>query len=142
VRKMKKWISKIKGRTFSVLGAFVEDLLKDLGDAVWDSTWEVLEDAIIKAEKKWDNGELIGERKEFVLNTVINYIQSQGYLGWIQGWMVRSFLSKAIDQVVAQLNDRLGHDWVKYTEDFRDDIEDQIDWLDEADSDNERAKGK
>jgi len=140
---MKDWLSNLKEDAYGILGNFVEDLLKDVGDAVWDATWEVLIEAIVKAEKKWDNGELIGQRKKFVIDTVLNFIESKQALGWIQGWMVRAFLSTAIDKIIAQLNTRLGNDWVKYADKLRDSVESKIKWLDAEDSknDSEGSKG-
>lgn len=115
---------------FAILWKYVESLLKDIADAVWDALWEVLFEGIAEAEKKWDEGEFAEDKKEFVVEQVMEWVEEQEHFGWVRKKFIRMFLGIVIDRIVAELNEKVGEDWAEQAEDVKDDLSEFFEFLD------------
>lgn len=94
------------------LWAVVEPMLVKAANSLWDGLWEEIFKAVMIAEEKW-TAEGMGEAKKAeALALVVAYIDATK-LNFLQKMVVKLFASKAIDAVVAGVNEQLGHDWVE-----------------------------
>lgn len=102
--------------------------LKYGAQALWDSTWALLLQAIKDAESKWGNGTgLI--KKEEVIKRVMEFVQGHKRLGWIKRVMVKVFLGRIIDDLVDILNSRVGPSWTDEVADLRDKLAKRIPYI-------------
>lgn len=115
---------------WSMVWNWVKEILYSIADGIWDATWEAIYDAVAKAEKKYKEGDLVKDKKEFVIEKAIEYIESHERLGWIRKQVVKVFLNTVIDRMIADLNDLLGKDWVEKAKSTEDNWDDYFDFID------------
>lgn len=124
------WIKKIIGKKgLALLWLWVKNILTSVAQGLWDATWAITFDAIAEAERKWDEGNWAKDKKQFVINTAIEFIENHEKLGWVRKQAVKMFLSMVIDRIVAELNDEIGKDWVKKAKDIEDNLDDYFDFI-------------
>ncbi len=115
---------------FSLLWVWIRQFLESIGEAVWDGTWEIIFEAIAEAEKKWDEGNWAQDKKQFVIEQAISFIENYEGLGWIRKQAVKIFLSTVIDRIISELNDQLGSDWVKQAKKIEDQLDEYFSFID------------
>ncbi len=115
----------------SLLWVYVENVLSSIADAVWDALWAVIFDGIAEAERKWDEGNWAKEKKQFVIDEVIKFVENHEKLGWVKKQAVKMFVSIVIDKVIVELNDEIGQDWVKQAKKVENNLDDYFPWIDE-----------
>jgi len=126
-----KLIKKVLGQKgLALLWLYVENFLKSIADALWDATWAMVFDSIAKAEKKWEQGDWAKEKKQFVINEAMKFIENHEQLGWVRKQAVKMFLSLVIDRVIQELNDEIGKDWAKQAKEIENNLDDYFPWID------------
>ncbi|MCF8012664.1 MAG: hypothetical protein K9L56_15455 [Clostridiales bacterium] len=124
-------IKKILGtKGLALLWKWVESILQSIGEAIWDATWAVIFDAIARAEEKWDKGDWAKDKKQFVIDESLKFIENHEELGWVRKQAVKMFLSMVIDRIITELNDQIGKDWVKQAKEIEDNLDDYFDFID------------
>jgi len=116
--------------TFAILFIWIKSFLESIADALWDALWEVTFDAIETAEREWDKGNLAKDKKQWVIDRAIKFVEEHQKLGWIKKQAVKIFLATVIDRVITELNDELGKDWVEQAKDAKKEMSDMVDFLD------------
>lgn len=94
------------------LWAIVEPMLVKIANELWDGLWEEIFLAVVQAEKKWTEQGMGEAKKAEALAFVMAYIDKQK-LNILQKMLVKMFVSKAIDAIVAGVNEQLGRNWVE-----------------------------
>jgi hypothetical protein len=94
------------------LWAVVEPMLVKAANELWDGLWEEIFKAVMTAEEKWTEQGVGAAKKAEALALVVAYIDATK-LNFLQKMVVKLFASKAIDAVVAGVNEQLGHNWVE-----------------------------
>jgi hypothetical protein len=124
-------IKKILGsKGLALLWKWVESILHSVGEAIWDATWAVIFDAIARAEEKWEKGDWAKDKKQFVIDEALEFIENHEELGWVRKQAVKMFLSMVIDRIITELNDQIGKDWVKQAKEIEDNLDDYFDFID------------
>lgn len=110
----------MKGMLLSFSISFVRRLLSNIiittGKNLWDATWSEIFTAVEKAEKRWKESGKGEKKKEWVIDTVLEYIESQTSLYWFQKRIIRFFISSVADAIIETLNEEVGQSWVKKVE--------------------------
>ncbi len=110
----------MKGMLLSFSISFVRRLLSNIfittGKNLWDATWSEIFTAVEMAEKRWKESGKGEKKKEWVINTVLEYIESQTSLYWFQKRIIRFFISSVADAIIETLNEEVGQSWVKKVE--------------------------
>lgn len=114
---------------FALLWMFVENILSSIAQAVWDALWAVMFDAIAEAEKEWEEGDWAKEKKEFVVEKALEYIEDHEKLGWVRKQAVKVFLNIVIDRIIKELNDEIGKDWVEQAKEIEENLDDYFPWI-------------
>lgn len=116
---MKNWF-------VSFLSGLALKLLEGLSVAAWDAFWRTVCDAVRDAERKWNGGTV---KKKWVIDHVMQWLEGRERLGFLRRWAVRVFLNRVIDEIVDELNDRVGHDWGTCVADLKALLEGKIRWF-------------
>jgi hypothetical protein len=100
-------------KVFAFLWLLIAPTLEKLAQGLWDEIWEQIIAAVVTAENKWAEAGRGEAKKADVIKVVMEFIESKKKLGLFDGWIVRLFVSKAVDAIVAQINETAGKDWGK-----------------------------
>ena len=100
-------------KVFAFLWLLIAPTLEKLAQGLWDEIWEQIIAAVVTAENKWAEAGPGEAKKADVIKVVMEFIESKKKLGLFDGWIVRLFVSKAVDAIVAQINETAGKDWGK-----------------------------
>lgn len=107
----------MKGIFLSFLVSFVRRLLTGVvvkaGQNLWVASWTIIFQAIEEAEKRWKDGGSGKQKKEWVVEVVMEYIRGHISLGWFQKKIVELFVSQVADAIVIIINEELGHGWLE-----------------------------
>jgi hypothetical protein len=99
-------------------------ILKDIAHFAWGALWQIITDAMLEAEKQWIKSGSGEVKKDWVMNQVMAYLTKTKKLNFLSKWIVKTFLSKVIDQFITELNrDFENHEWAKHVQDLRKYIE-------------------
>lgn len=109
-------MEKFSGIFSSIIYKWQQKLLQ----GYWNQTWELILEGVKKAEEQFDTEEEISDKKKWVYEKVMSFIESKIKLNWFFKFVISSFLNAQIDAIVFELNDKLGHDWIKQAEKIRD----------------------
>jgi hypothetical protein len=93
------------------LWLLVRPVLEKIAQGLWDEIWEQIIVAIQAAEAKWVEAGRGEAKKADVVATVMAFIESRRKLSWLEEWFVRMFVGKAVDAIIAQINEAAGKDW-------------------------------
>lgn len=99
------------GSVLAFLWLLVEPLLKRIANELWDGIWEQIILAVQHAEQKWAEAGRGETKKAEVIATVMAYVNEHAKLNWIQLQFVKLFVSKVVDAIVDELNEKAGKDW-------------------------------
>lgn len=119
-------LQKLGKKGLALLWTFAEYIL----DAIWDATWEVIFDAVEKAEEQWEEGELVKDKKKFVIEKALQFIEDHRGLNWIERHAVKLFFNVAIDGLIQSLNKDIGKNWVEKVKEREDQLDDYIPFVD------------
>lgn len=86
-------------------------ILQSLSQAIWDGFWSALFWAIQQAEDQWVEKGAGQAKKEWVVDTVMTYMEEEVKLNYITRKAVKIFVSRVIDVILRDLNEALGKDW-------------------------------
>jgi len=114
----------------ALLWTFVEYILKSISQGLWDGVWAVVFDAVEQAEEKWEQGDYARNKKEFVIEEAVKFVEKRKKLGFIKKRAVKLFLSTSIDYLINTLNEELGKNWVETVKEREDQLDDYIPWVD------------
>ncbi len=89
----------------------LEHIFVCTANEVWAGIWEQIVAAVSAAEAKWIEAGRGEAKKAEVVEAVMAWLQSKAQLNWLQGMLARLFVSKAVDAIVVELNDKAGKDW-------------------------------
>ncbi len=94
---------------------------------IWDSFWEVMFEAIEYAEEEWPSASQ--KKKEYVEEKVLEFVNERADLNFITRQAVRLFINAMIDNVIEELEETLGEDWVDTVKDYKGDLADKIPFI-------------
>jgi len=119
----------MSGAVYALLFGFVRSVLKSASQAIWEGLWGVLFAAIEEAEERWREEGKGQERKSFVEDKVMSFVQEKADLNFIQRQAVKLFVSKTIDTIVEQLDDELGENWIEKVDEYKQELADMISFI-------------
>lgn len=93
------------------LWLLVYPVIEKIAQGIWDEIWEKIIEAVCAAEAKWIETGRGEAKKADVVATVMAFIEKKKKLSWLEGYFVRLFVSKAVDAIIAQINESAGKDW-------------------------------
>ena len=108
----------------TVLATLAVTILKKAAAFIWETLWKIVGEAMIEVEKKWQESGSGTIRKEWVMNQAMGYITTHIKLNFLTGWIVQTFVSNVVDQVIDQLNiEFTDHKWIERVTELRTYIE-------------------
>lgn len=108
---------------------FLMAILRRTVRRMWDDIWEQVFEAVVQAEEQYGRG-LGQEKKQAVISTVETWVRSRvESWSFIHSMILRYVLSRLIDAVIAQVNEALGHDWLKAAQETKTSLEQAIPFL-------------
>lgn len=110
----------------AILWVFVEPLLKRIANELWDGLWEQIILAIQAAEAKWAEAGRGEAKKAEVVATAMAYITERAKLNWLQLQLVKLFVSRTVDAIIAELNEQIGQDWGQKAKAFERQLADRL----------------
>ncbi len=105
-------------------------LLKWASQSLWDSFWSTFVWAIDKAEAVWEDKGRGEAKKEWVVDTVMDFAKQQISLNFFTRRALRVFVSRAVDAALKNLNEEIGKDWREHVEDLESYLADKIPFID------------
>jgi hypothetical protein len=117
-------------KVLAVLWLILQPILEKLAQGLWDEIWEQIIAAVAVAEAKWEENGRGAAKKADVMATVMAFIEDKKKLGLIDGFLVRLFVSKAIDAIIAQINETAGKDWGQKVADLEQQLADKLPVID------------
>jgi len=93
------------------LWLLIYPVLEKVAQGLWDEIWEKIIKAVCAAEAKWIEAGRGEAKKAEVVASVMAFIEGKKKLSWLEGYFVRLFVSKAVDAIIAQINESAGKDW-------------------------------
>src|SRR5690625_2248364 len=97
---------------------FVQRLLANVAQGLWDEVWEQIVTGVARAEQKWTESGQGAAKKTWVVDTVMEFVLARAELNWLQRQIVKLFVGRAVDAVVQTVNDELGKDWADRVKEF------------------------
>jgi len=116
----------MRSSLFALLFAFARSILQSL----WNGVWEQLFEAIEYAEEQWHKKGSGEQKKEFVMDKVLGYIENNMELNFLYRKAIELFISRVIDGIIKALNKELGDNWVEKVEQYKDELADFIEFID------------
>lgn len=95
------------------LAALAERFLRRFAQGLWDAMWEEIFRAVAEAEEKWQESGQGQAKKAWVMEQVMRFVDERARLNWLQRLVVQLLVDKAIDAIVATVNEELGQNWVE-----------------------------
>jgi len=123
---MQNLIQKLGKKGLALLWLIVETAL----DAIWDALWAVVYNAIEHAEEKWQEGDYAQEKKDFVIEQALKFIEQHKKLGFLKKQAVKLFFNVAIDGIIKELNTELGKNWVEKAKEKEGMLDDFVPFVD------------
>lgn len=110
-----------------ILVSIVLGIAKKATEIVWDSFWDAVDRMIVVAEQRWQEAGNGKEKKKFVMDFCLDYLNSRVELNWYQKFAMKLFLGSIIDKVIAEVNeDYEDGGWVKHTRSLKNYLEKYI----------------
>ncbi|WP_245579475.1 glycoside hydrolase family 108 protein [Halonatronum saccharophilum] len=113
-------------KILSFLGLIVRNILNNTLEGLWGEVWEIIFELVIEAEKRWDESGKGKEKKKWVMDKLMKYINENINLNWIKKQLIEFFLSKVIDALIATLNEFVGNDWIDKVEELEEEWRDRF----------------
>lgn len=106
----------IREFTLSVLWGFVNKWLKqiaiDASQSLWDGLWdEILLPAIAEAQQMWVTDGHGKDKKKFVLDRLMEFVEDKADFGWVRRTTIRLVFSLLINSIIDAIKKQLGEDW-------------------------------
>ena len=101
------------------LAALAERILQRFVQGLWDALWEEVFRAVAEAEEKWRESGQGKAKKAWVMEQVMKFIDERAKLNWLQRLVVQLLVDKAIDAIVATVNEELGRNWVERVKELK-----------------------
>jgi len=95
------------------LAALAERILQRFVQGLWDALWEEIFRAVTRAEEEWKASGQGQAKKAWVMEQVMKFVDERAKLNWLERLIVQMFVSKAVDALIATVNEELGHNWVE-----------------------------
>lgn len=104
--------------------SFIHSLLLRLAlsilNVAWEILWDIVEEAILEAERLWKKSGTGEVKKVWVMKKAMEFAESQVKLNFVTRWIVREAVSRTIDYIIDRLNKEFeDHNWIKYVDDLR-----------------------
>lgn len=118
----------MKNTVIAFLIALVSNLFKTTANNLWERFWNLAIEFIVEAEKSIEVGEV---KKEYVLEKLMSFLDSNLKLNFITRNIVKLFVSKVvIDGLVNTLNEFINHDWIEKIEELKRELAESIYFID------------
>ena len=104
----------------TLLSTMAMMIAKKAASFLWEVLWKIVAASIVEAEKNWEKTGCGEVKKQWVLDHAMEYVEQNMKLNAISKWVVKTFISKIIDQIIEKLNDQFkNHKWVDYVSDLK-----------------------
>lgn len=100
------------------LGGLVRSLVTRIAQGLWDELWTQIFNGVAYAEERWIESGRGAQKKTWVLDAVMEFIEQRASLNWLQRQIVKLFVGRVIDAIVEVANEELGKDWVDKVKDL------------------------
>ncbi len=105
-------------------------LLKTSAQSLWDGFWSTLFWAIEKAEDLWEESGRGDNKKEWVVDAVMDFAKQKWNLNFITRRGLRVFVGRVVDAALDELNKTVGKDWKSKVGDVQSKLADKIPFVD------------
>ena len=111
------------------LAALVKRILQGVAQNLWDRMWGEVFNFAVEAEVRWKEKGKGAEKKEWLLDQTLEFIETRANLSWTQKQLIRLFVGEIVDSIIDELNERIGKDWGDKIEDLRDELAGRIPFI-------------
>jgi len=113
-------------RLTAILFMIAEFLLKSVSNILWNSLFEVALEGIAYAEEQFDDGQA---KKDYVMEKINEFLANQKF-NFIQAKIIELAISRIVDNIIAELNDKVGNDWETVLKEYERKLADNFDFID------------
>lgn len=118
----------LRTKVLSILSSVVKNILEKSANNLWNELWEeFIFTAIEEAEQEWDGGEA---KKEYVMDKILSKINEESKFGKVKRFIVKVFFNSVIDDLVQEVNNTVGKDWIETAESLKEQLADRIEFID------------
>ena len=113
-----------------IVRRFIVRLGKEAGQNLWDAMWEELFLAIEEAQRSWESSGHGKQKRSWVIEEVVSYLDRRARLNWWQRKIFRIFLGQVIDAIIKTTSDQLGPNWVSRAENLKVSLAGKLSFID------------
>ena len=95
----------MKELAVSLMVGFLKSFLERVAQNLWDAVWAELIQAAAEAEQKWKESGQGEVKREWVIEKILEYINSQTKLSWLYKKLISMALGMIVDSMVKAFND-------------------------------------
>ena len=119
----------MKDAVLSLTLGIARRTMMKVGQYVWDGTWNMIIQGIAEAEGLWEESGRGKEKKKYVIEKAIEYIEKNVRLNFITRRIMVMFVSRVVDAILDQLNEEIGTNWAEQVEDLQAELAGKIPFI-------------
>lgn len=124
---MNQFLSEAGKMLFPLVTGIAMRALKSVLNGMWKAFWQTILEGIAEAEKTWKDGFI---KKEYVVSSVIAFIEKHKKLNRLQKWAVKRLLGNVVDKIIEDLNKNKGKKWVTVVQDLERELNNKLKIID------------